>query len=360
MRRTKKALLYNPYLDTLGGGELHALSIMKIFSENGIETDILWDDPSILTKIETQFALNLTKVKIIPNFLLHTNQIEKYNRTGNYDILLYVTDGSYFFSRAKRNYIYAMYPQDNLFSKGFIDNLKLKNFSLIANSKFAASLIRKITGREVEVLYPFIQDNLFAKDYSKDKIILNVGRFFKHLHSKRQDIIIKSFKELKQKSNLFKDFKLYLIGGLKEEDKDYFTELKELANGDPNILFFTNVSNSEILSAYKKAMYYWHAAGFGIEEEVNPHLVEHLGIAPLEAMAARCITFCHNSGGAKEIIEDGVNGFRYEEIDELIRKTNEVNQSKKIEVIVSNAQDFVKKNFSYQEFQKHVITYFNL
>ena len=41
--KIKRVALYNPYLDTLGGGEKHILSILDVFAEQGYEINIFWD-----------------------------------------------------------------------------------------------------------------------------------------------------------------------------------------------------------------------------------------------------------------------------------------------------------------------------
>lgn len=362
MKKPRKILLYSPYLDTLGGGELHILSILKIFTEEGYSADIIWDDPAILIEIEKRFSLHLRNTKVIPNFLTAKNQISRLFKTAEYEYLLYVTDGSFFFSSAKKNYIFAMYPQKSLFSESLMNAIKFRNFSIIANSGFTASFIKKWTNRPVDILYPYVRDEVFAdKGVKKEKIILNVGRFFKHLHSKRQDIIIEAFKKLQKESEQFKDYSLHLVGGLKKEDEDYVSELRDIARGVSNIFFHTNVTDDVVLSFYKRAMYYWHASGYGVDTLENPHLVEHLGIAPLEAMASKCVTFCFDAGGAKETIEDSVSGFRYSTVDELISKTIDISlDENRKNTIIKKAQKFAADNFSSTEFRKRVKEYFQL
>ena len=41
--KIKRVALYDPYLDTLGGGEKHILSILEVFAEQGYEVNIFWD-----------------------------------------------------------------------------------------------------------------------------------------------------------------------------------------------------------------------------------------------------------------------------------------------------------------------------
>jgi hypothetical protein len=40
---TKKAALYDPYLDVMGGGEKHILSILQVLEHEGYEANVFWD-----------------------------------------------------------------------------------------------------------------------------------------------------------------------------------------------------------------------------------------------------------------------------------------------------------------------------
>jgi glycosyltransferase involved in cell wall biosynthesis len=250
-----------------------------------------------------------------------------------------------------------MIPDKRLYQLSFLNRLKLFNFKFITHSFFVRNWLKK-WDLTAEVIYPYLNDDLININFvklKKEKIVLSVGRFFEHLHAKRQDIIIKSFKKLQQKYHLFNDFKLCLIGGLKEEDKNYFKELRLITGGNKNIIFLPNASYKTLIEHYKKSMFYWHAAGYGIDEKKNPEAVEHMGITPLEAMTAGCVTFCHNSGGPKEIIKNRVNGFLYESLDELINKTaivyRDENQRRKL---AENAKKYITENFSYEVFRKKI------
>ncbi|MDO9027741.1 MAG: glycosyltransferase, partial [Candidatus Roizmanbacteria bacterium] len=170
-----------------------------------------------------------------------------------------------------------------------------------------------------------------------------------------QDLIIKAFKKLKVKSKKFSDYKLVLAGGLKKEDQGYFDSLKELTSGDSSIIFKPNLPLYELYELYKLSNYFWHFTGFGVDENKNPELVEHLGIAPLEAMASGCLTFCYSAGGLKELIKDGENGFLFSDVDELINKMIKVNSDEPFKKEIRNfAISFVKKQFSYTVFKSKI------
>jgi len=42
-----KAAIFNPYLDTLGGGERYTAAIAKVLADKGFRVDIAWKKKSI-------------------------------------------------------------------------------------------------------------------------------------------------------------------------------------------------------------------------------------------------------------------------------------------------------------------------
>ena len=354
---TKKIALYTPYLDVLGGGEKHIISIIKIFEDFGFAPYIFWDK-NLKKEIEYRLGLDFKNLFFLPNIF---NKKNKFSLIKNllilkkFDYFFYVTDGSYFFSAAKKNFIFAMVPNKNLYLLNFINRIKLSNWQFISNSLFTYQWLKK-WGIDSYVIPPYIDESLFKlKNQKKEKIILSVGRFFSHLHSKRQDIVIKTFKKIKQKNYLFKNFKLILAGGLKKEDESYFNYLKKIANNDQSIIFKPNISQKELYSLYQKATFFWHFTGYGVDEKKYPEKVEHLGITPLEAMIAGCLTFCYAAGGPKLLIKDKENGFLFKNQEELIKKMENIVFNKKNQKeIKKNAYKFVLSNFSYQVFKKRV------
>jgi len=351
---SKKVALYDPYLDVLGGGEKHILSIIKILDEKGYQPYIFWNK-DLTKEINQRFLIKFNnQIKWLPVSLI-SSSIKTLKTLKTFDYFFYVTDGSYFLSSAKKNYIFAMVPDKKLYQINLINRIKLHNYRFIANSEFTGQWLKKWQIQPI-IIPPYIDHRFFTETKNKQPIILVVGRFFRQLHSKKQDLAIKLFKKLKQKNQMFKKFKLILAGGLKEEDKDYLKSLKKIANNDKSIVFKINIKFDELLSLYQQASYLWHLTGFGIDENKNPERVEHLGIVPLEAAAAGCVVFCHNSGGPKLIFSDRKNGFLINDEEELIEKITDVEKNKKLkEEIFKNAQTMVKEKYSYQIFRKQVI-----
>jgi len=355
----KKVALYNPYLDVLGGGEKHILSILKIFDEEKFTIDVFWDK-NLEKEIKKRFDLKFNTLNFTANIFKDKNKLNKWKILKNYDYFFYVTDGSYFFSRAKKNYVFGMVPKKKLYSLNLVNRIKLLNFNFITNSKFTQGFLDQ-WGIKSEVIYPFVTDKLLKKNETKkEKIILSVGRFFSRLHSKKQTQIVQSFNRL-IKHKEFSNFKLVLAGGLKKEDSKYLEELKQVIADNKSIELKININYEELVKLYKKSTFYWHFTGYGIDENVQPEVVEHLGIAPLEAMAAGSIVFCFNAGGPKEFIIDEMNGFLFNSEGDLTAKMLKTfNNGLLQKEIIYNANKTICDSFSRKVFKKNVKDYFQI
>lgn len=353
--KRKTVALYDPYLDVMGGGEKHILSILKVLQDEGFDPTIFWNN-NLSAEIKQKLALSFNpEITFVSNmFTDHASVISKMNSLHQYDLFIYVTDGSYFFSTAKKNFIFCMVPQKSLYNMTFANKIKTMNATFISNSKYTQKLLESWQVHS-EVIYPFISEDFF-QNYSdkKEKNILVVGRFFQQLHSKRQDIAIKWFTQF-QKDGKFTDYKLVLAGSIKDEDKAYYEELQQLAKENKNIQFNPNCSFDELLKLYKKADIYWHMTGFDIDEKKYPEKVEHLGITPLEAMASGCIVFGYNAGGLKELITDNSNGYLFSDEKEILKKMEHIIDNAELKnTIRTKALDFVKNQFNYSIFKKRV------
>lgn len=354
----KKAALYDPYLDVLGGGEKHILGVMKVLQEMGYEINIFWD-ADLSVKIEERYLFEFSnKLNFLPNiFDKNTSSVSKLNKLSEYDLFFYVTDGSYFFSSAKRNFVFCMYPKKDLYDMNLLNKLKTLNYTFLTNSNYTKKWLEK-WHLNSQVLLPYIGIdfiNFKLGSVKKENIILSVGRFYSHLHAKQQELIIKLFKQLKQKNAMLKDFKLIVAGGAKKEDKQYFASLKKLAGNDDKIELKANLKYTELFNLYKRAKFYWHFTGFNVDENIHPESVEHLGLSPLEAMAMGCLTFCAANGGPKDIIQDGKNGFLFETESQLKDKfSNVLMHVVKQNAVSQEAKKFVATNYNYSKFSQNV------
>ena len=162
-----------------------------------------------------------------------------------------------------------MIPDKKLYSRSLINKLKLINYQFITHSVFTQKWLSKF-GVKSEVIMPYLDNKLINQIINfekKKKLFFPSADFSPHLHSKKQDLMIKAFQDLKTKSKEFADYKLVLAGGLMKEDQEYFDSLKKLAGNDSSIIFKPNIGLYELYKLYELSNYFWHFTGLGVDEE---------------------------------------------------------------------------------------------
>jgi glycosyltransferase involved in cell wall biosynthesis len=357
----KKAFIFDPYLDTLGGGEFYTLSFIEFLLSKGWQVELAWKNSSIFKKIDERFGKKLKKrVKVNSSLFSHFKNnksvLEKYKLTSNYELIFSVSDGSLPFLFAKKNIIHFQVPFLNVGGRSFLNKLKLKTVNtIVCNSFFTKRFIDREFGVDAKVLYPPLQDVfLQAKSFKKENIILSVGRFDEILNSKNQQVLLNVFKDMVDSG--LKGWQLVLIGGLKSKNKE-FKLLKKTAQDYP-VKIITNASFKTLFSYYKKAAVYWHAAGFGKNLKENPQKAEHFGISILEAMACFAVPIVFAGGGVLELVKHDKNGYLWKDVKQLKKFTTRLIKSKKVRNSLAKkarikAQDFKVNNF-YQKIEKIV------
>ena len=332
--------IINPYFETLGGGERYVLTIAKCLLR-GNEVDIFWDDRFLAEKALQKFNISLEGVNFVHS------KINLFNKLilAKYDAIFYVTDGSLFFSPAKRNLLIVQSPA-HLPAKTLINNLKLKNWSLVCYSKFMARIVKSRLGISATVLFVPVNLNDF-KSGKKENIILSVGRFFPWLHQKKQEVLIKAFRKMLKDG--LDGWELYLVGSVDPGAANYLKNIKKSASGLP-VKILVDVSFSRLRDLYSKTKIYWHAAGFGEDLEKYPEKAEHFGVSTVEAMAAGCVPVVFGGGGQLEVVEHGINGFLWKSEEELMDGTMKIiNDPERWQTLSlmarKRAQDFSQEKF---------------
>ena len=339
-----KAAIYNPYLDTLGGGERYTLTFAKVLAEEGFDVDIEWNNSNIKEKLAQRFGLKL------PN---NINVVDSVNRGENYDLIFYVSDGSIPTLRSSKNYLHFQVPFQNVGGKSLLNKMKLFRIDkCLCNSKFTKKFIDAEYGIESDILYPPVATDVY-KPKRKLNQICYVGRFSNLTQNKGHDILIQQFGKL-TKNKLFKDWKLILAGGVEIGSDVYLKKLKAKAKG-LNIEFLESPSVDQLKNVFGESKIYWSASGYGVDEFKNPEKTEHFGITVIEAMSAGCVPVIYNAGGHKEIIDDKVNGYLWNKTSDLIDITKSLVSKSGIITSVSKEAVSSSKKFGYQEFKKSVL-----
>lgn len=381
----KRAAIYDPYLDTLGGGERYCLTVAEILLKNNYQVDLFWSgDDTLIQKAETRFSLDLTNLKIVPDIyeikaknlaLIEENENlpnsiskgvnpEKINfklkkfykkiiNNRQYDVIFYLSDGSLPFLFGKKNFLHVQVPliKNDQKLNNFLNKFKDRFYTnIICNSQFTAKFQKKISNQKVLVLYPPVDIEKFDSHQNKENIILSVGRFDNILNAKKQDVLIDAFRSLVVREKI-DNWKLVLVGGSLQDPKNnsYLQYLQKKAANLP-VEFIVNPPFNILKDQYAHSKIYWHAAGYDVDENIHPENTEHFGITVVEAMASGLVPVVISKGGIPEIVDNGVNGYLWQTIDELVSRTkNLIDNPDTLKLMsqqsILNCQQFSKNNF---------------
>jgi len=224
----------------------------------------------------------------------------------------------------------------------------LKNYDLyINNSQYTKYWLKKywhIEDGKTALVYPAVSP-ISKVIENKSNIIFVCSRIEK---SKKIEILITAFLANETIKN---NTKLIIAGSIIEEHVQYAQEIKRLIENCNSVILHENPSRNEIEDYYCNSKIFWHAKGYGVNEEKAPYELEHFGITTVEAMSAGCIPVVINKGGQKEIVENGINGFLWDTPRQLIEKTvylmqNEDERKKMSQCAIEKAKNYSLENFT--------------
>lgn len=348
--------IYDPYLDTLGGGEKYMLTAAAHFSTNH-EVQIFWNteqENHIKKTAKDRFELDLTRVKFVKNvFTQEVSFFERIKTTRKFDIIFFLSDGSIPMLFSKKTFLHMQFPTEWIGKPNIKTKLKLAKVNkIICNSQFTKAYIDRKFSTESTVVYPPLYSaNDYPRATKKEKVILTVGRlgFLPNgSNFKKHDVMIDMFKKIVDQGN--KDWRFVLVISYKKADEEKIHVLEGLSKNYP-ITIMKNISQQTLASLYNRASVYWHAAGYGEDVQKHPERAEHFGIATVEAMAHGAIPVVYNAGGQSEIIQNNRNGFLWNTEAELLTYTRDVmsmNSSNKKQIekhAITTAKEFTLEHF---------------
>lgn len=324
----KRAGIYNPYWDSLGGGERYTAAVVKLLINQGWQVDVWWHQ-NISQEVLSRFGIDINKANFIPT--------QPYS---NYDLIFWISDGSIPVSLAKKTIIHFQVP----FQKSsFLNKLKIRLYkNIVCNSYFTKKFIDKNYLVTSKVIYPPVDiDQL--KPLKKQNIIVSIARISRLLHAKRQDVLIEAF--IKLHSQL-KNWKLILAGGC--QDEEYLAYLQRLIGKSP-VEIITNPSLAKVHQLLGQAKIFWSATGYGVDANLYPERMEHFGITVVEAMACGTVPIVTACGGHLETVTLET-GFLWNTLEELVGATKQI--TKKTIKLNTMAQAGIlrSKQFSEKEF----------
>jgi GT2 family glycosyltransferase len=319
------AVFYTPYDLVPGGGERYLLTAASALRDTHrvyIATDARYSQFR-LDYMARELSLDLSGMStILRSDLAVLGPIDVYCHLCNY---LFPESPP----MGQRNFLICQFLfslDDEEYSKR---SNNLKGYErIIVYSKFAYNaLIRKLDascfGVMTEIVAPPLQANLsIAGKAGKaaDKLaIVNVGRFSKGRHNKRQDVLIEALARLIAQGI---SAELHLVGTLHSQAQhvSHFGTLRHIADDLP-VHFHINASHSVLTELLSCSAIYWHATGFGVDAQTYPEQCEHFGISILEAMGSGCVPIVVANGGPIEFVRENETGFHYTKINELVATT---------------------------------------
>jgi glycosyltransferase involved in cell wall biosynthesis len=341
VKNNMRAAIYNPYLDTLGGGERYSVSFGKVLSDAGYKVDIWWKQNSIKKKLEKRFGLDLTEIDVVGDI----------KRGEGYDLLFWVSDGSVPLLRARRNFLHFQYPFKDVNGRSLINKMKFFRIDkIICNSFFTKDFIDKEYGVNSLVIYPPVDTHKF-KPKRKENIILFVGRFSQLTQAKNQHVLVDAFKRLtKSETN---PWKLILAGGM-EVGADVYLKTLEKSAMHRNVDIVTSPSFSELTDLCGRSKIFWSAVGYETNINKEPQKAEHFGISVIEAMSAGAVPLVFDAGGHKEIISDGLNGFFWKTESNLIKSTKKLIDDEGLLKHLSKQAKEDSQIYEYERFEAEV------
>lgn len=201
----------------------------------------------------------------------------------------------------------------------------------VVNSEETKKRVKKFYRRDAIIIYPPVTipkeiNNEIAGDY-----YVTVSRLTRAKHI---DLLIRTANKLK--------FPLKIVGTGRYEEC-----LKSLAG--KTIEFLGNITDQELFKLYKNAKAFLFAS---VDEE--------FGIAPVEAMGYGVPVIAYKSGGLMETVQDGINGFLFDELNEnslavKIKLLESLPKEDYLEVRKNARQ--ISNNFTEEKFKERILEF---
>lgn len=350
--------IYDPYLDSLSGGEKYMLTAAACLSSSN-DVTVFWDDVSIIKNAEKKLHIDLSNIRIKKN--IFSSNIPFYKRvfeTQKYDCLIILSDGSLPITLAAKTIVHFQFPVEWVKGNNVITKFKLSKIDkIICNSYFTKHFIDKKFNINSEILYPpCINSEDLRKtienkiNFEKKNIILTVGRYSRLSENgsiKKFEEMINTFK--KMVNNGLQNWQFILAVSFLNENERFVDGLINKIDNYP-IKIFKNCTYQELIQLYNKSKIYWHFTGYEEDLQKHPERAEHFGITTVEAIAHKVVPVVINAGGQPEIVEDNINGYLWENEEELIKKTKRLMIDDKLRKQMADIGLTKVKQFTVEKF----------
>ncbi len=204
----------------------------------------------------------------------------------------------------------------------------------IANAQETKKRVQKYYRRDSDVVYPPVAISKNPPEFNPsedDDYYITTSRLARAKHI---DVLIRAANE--------GNFKLKIIGTGRDEEY-----LKSIAG--PNVEFLSHVQDDTFKALYTHAKAFLFAS---VDEE--------FGIAPIEAMGYGIPVIAYASGGLKETVLEGKNGYLYEELNSksLLKKIQNFEKlSDKKQIEMKKEARKSAEQYSIENFKKQILSF---
>lgn len=284
--------LFNPYWNTLGGGEAHALNVAGVLRDGGLVELISTEDFDLEAVCDFFGIDGGPFVKRLVSEM--TPEV-----TAEYDVFVNACYQSVLPSRASTSYYIVSFP-GRAAPRAFTSS-----YRFLPNSEFTRQWMRRYWSPEpveAEVVHPLVPGAFYlgpGTGAGKEAIVLSVGRFASSGHVKNQLEIAEVFRRLSERRAMARSWKLVLIGSA--NDLDYVEEVRDRLRGT-NHDVIVDAAFETVLDHYRRAAIYLHASGLGQDLRAHPERAEHFGMAVAQAAASGCFPVVFDGAGPAEIV----------------------------------------------------------
>lgn len=326
MTATMKIGIYNQPDDAALGGTEYCVAVLAEALRRRHEVEIIHQKLSLtIGNLEHFFGVNLTGVRLRKALLSGEPFSQSWNPwlrywekrrrraaiSEPYDLFVIFTHAVPPPCHARSGVLVVLFPFSGLHrvrrNRRRLDSYQVR----LSISEFTREWTRRWWLTDSEVWYPPV--NVAFAERPKKKRILSVGRF---VSSKAQRKMMEAFRAMS--GEMPTEWEYWSVGfsGQAPPEQVYLQNVQELA-ATTRATVAVNLPAEELRRLYEESSIFWHAAGCGCDEQTEPFLMEHFGISTVEAMAAGCVPVLVNKGGQKEIVTHGVNGFLWNDLEEL-------------------------------------------
>ncbi|WP_227376995.1 glycosyltransferase family 4 protein [Haladaptatus halobius] len=210
--------------------------------------------------------------------------------------------------------------------------------TLLANSRWTASVVEDAYGTKPRVVHPPIDTNEFEPRpwEERENGFVTLGRIER---SKRITEMIEIIDALRERGH---DTHFHIIGPT--VDEEYREEVAEMARSRPYIELEGEVPRSTLVERVSTHKFGIHGKQF-----------EHFGMAVAELAAGGAIPFVPNDGGQHAIV-DGREELLYESPSDAVEKINGVLSDPSLQRDLRTRPDEIRRRFGRERFRDEIRT----